>query len=60
MYSSCHWDIAAGLDRLVYLGIAGTEIESVARMLGIPPTADVLDGVRAMAATARPILNEKT
>ncbi len=63
VFRRCAWEVTriTGMEtsRLVYEHISSSEIESVCNLLGIPAVArrDVLDGVRVMEATARPLLN---
>lgn len=63
VFRRCQWTTSriTGMasSRTVFEHIAATEIESVCNLLCIPAAArmEVLDGVRVMEATARPLLN---
>lgn len=63
VFRRCAWVVAriTGMEasRLVYEHISSGEIEAVCNLLCIPADArrEVLDGVRVMEGTARPLLN---
>jgi len=63
VFRRCTWTVSriSGLEtvRVIFEHIASTEIEAVCNLLCIPADArrQVLDGVRVMEATARPLLN---
>lgn len=58
VFVRCSWNRVVAGDRLVSTGIATTEIEAVARLLGIPRRRlpQVLDDVRQMVGVALPEL----
>lgn len=63
VFRRCTWTTSrvTGMEvsKTVFEHIASTEIEAVCNLLRIPAESrrDVLDGVRVMEATARPLLN---
>ena len=60
MFLACQWEIAiGGMGGVLYLGIAGHEIEAVSRMLGIESGRDLLCGVREMVDAALPLRNPR-
>lgn len=59
IFRRCKWDVVAGMSGAVWHGIAAPEIESVARMAGIPMTGELLDEVRLMERAALQVLNRR-
>lgn len=63
VFRRCAWTTSriTGIEKsmVVFENISSCEIEAVCNLLCIPADArrDVLDGVRVMEATARPLLN---
>jgi len=58
VYKRCQWNIEAGMAGLVYTGIDGREIESVARGLRVEFDTDLIDCIRFMEQETAKILNK--
>jgi hypothetical protein len=62
VFRSCQWTLLPAFGAPpVWLGIAAAEVEAACRLHRVPAAerAEVLTLVRAMAAAAAPVLNEK-
>lgn len=58
-FSRCKWERQAGMDRMIWLGIAAAEVAAVLRLTRVPERRwpAVLDGIRTMEQAALPHLN---
>lgn len=60
VFRLCKWDLVAGFGAAFWTGIAATELESIARMIGVELNAEKLEDLRDMQEAASKVLNRKT
>lgn len=59
VFRRCLWQIAAGATGAFHVGIPAAEIQACAVLLGVAWDDELFDAVRALAAHAAPILNQR-